>query len=419
MTTSHWRFATSAGLLAVGLMANAGGAVAVADAGSDTTVGADGPVAAANHGSTHATGPVGSIAENVRATIQGAADALNPGHLTRPQLTNGAPSIAVPPMMAASIRAYTPITGVSAPRQNSATPTPNSVTPRPGAATPYYATAQNDVADTVTTLSTALASTTKQVAQATNQVAQATSQVVSPATAALSAGVQSVVAPIPDVLTSIQALLTSTAAAVAPVTQFPSDLASLFGITTVQPVSGQIGVDSDGPSSAPLPAPLPPARPLAVDQGSASAIADAAAGTSRATATATPTAVSGVTSAIVGASSLNAAARTAPAGAMSEGLQKFFHSYGALVIAASLSALIAAALPGIFAFLIPTAAGVGVGYRQAKAGIALRGPGLARFAGSGPVGIVRTGSMITLRSSALRTARPARPEVASPSHLAA
>jgi hypothetical protein len=103
---------------------------------------------------------------------------------------------------------------------------------------------------------------------------------------------------------------------------------------------------------------------------------------------------------------------------MSEGLQAFFRSYGALVITASLSAMVAAALPGLVALLIPTVAGVGVGYRQAKAGIALRASGMARFAGSGPVGIVRSGSLIALRPSAMRVARPARTDAGS-SRLAA
>jgi hypothetical protein len=221
------------------------------------------------------------------------------------------------------------------------------------------------------------------------------------------------IAPVPDVLTSIQAMLTATADAFVPVTQVPSDLASLFGFPGAQPASGRVGADILWPSTATVPTPAQTARPHTSEHGPISA-SDGAGETARATATS----ISGATSAMVGASSLNARARTAPADAMSEGLQAFFRSYGALVITASLSAMVAAALPGLVALLIPTVAGVGVGYRQAKAGIALRASGIARFAGSGPVGIVRSGSLIALRPSAMRVARPARTD-AGGSRLAA
>jgi hypothetical protein len=120
--------------------------------------------------------------------------------------------------------------------------------------------------------------------------------------------------------------------------------------------------------------------------------------------------LSGRTNAIAHASALNANARVAPTDIVSEELQKFFNSYGALIITASLSALVAAALPGIAAFLLPTLAGMGFGYRQARAGLKVRASGIARFAGSGPVGIVRSGSQISLRSGAQRVPRPARAE---------
>jgi hypothetical protein len=131
----------------------------------------------------------------------------------------------------------------------------------------------------------------------------------------------------------------------------------------------------------------------------------------------------GVTKAISEAASVNASARATPGDSTSEGLQAFFHSYGAFVIVASLSALVAAALPGLLAFLVPTAAGIGLGYRQARAGLAVRASGIARFAGSGPVGIVRSGSFVAIRSTtrrppALRIARSAPADVGN-SRLAA
>jgi hypothetical protein len=55
----------------------------------------------------------------------------------------------------------------------------------------------------------------------------------------------------------------------------------------------------------------------------------------------------------------------------------------------------------------PTAAGIRIGYWQAKSGRALRASGIARFAVAGPVGIVRSGSVVALRPSARRVVRPA------------
>jgi hypothetical protein len=426
VTRSPWRFATSVGLLTAGLMVNFSGAVAVADSSSGSTTGADSAAPA----SPHHTSPLGGVAKKLRATIQGATNALGPGHLPVPQSILGStgskttsPIAAVPHMMAEAIRDHTPITGLSV-RQTPKAPTDDPVTAPPAADS---GTAKDGGTHALTPVTEALTSTT-------NQLTQAAHAVVAPAAGAVTAGVQSLVAPvagvqslvapmadglatgliapIPDVLTSIRAILTSTADAFVPVTQVPSDLASMFGFPDVQPASGRVRADIRGTSTT-LPTPLQAVRPPTGGQGAISASDGAGE-----TATATATSMSGATSAIVGASSLNARARTAPAAAMSDGLQAFFRSYGSLVIAASLSAMVAAALPGLVAFLIPTAAGMGVGYRQAKAGIALRAPGMARFAGSGPIGIVRSGSLVTLRPSAMRGGRRARTDAGS-SHLAA
>jgi hypothetical protein len=93
-----------------------------------------------------------------------------------------------------------------------------------------------------------------------------------------------------------------------------------------------------------------------------------------------------------------------------------------VLVPASLAALAAIAVPGIGALLIVCAAGIRVGYRQAKAGLALRASGIARFAGPGPVGVVRSGSLISLhtRTGRLGRTRPSPavgPEVAAAPRL--
>jgi hypothetical protein len=78
------------------------------------------------------------------------------------------------------------------------------------------------------------------------------------------------------------------------------------------------------------------------------------------------------------------------------------------VLPISLAALAALALPGAGGLTILTAAGVRVGYRQAKAGNSVRTVGIARFArpGAVPLGVVRSGSEVVVRPRALRVVRP-------------
>jgi hypothetical protein len=87
----------------------------------------------------------------------------------------------------------------------------------------------------------------------------------------------------------------------------------------------------------------------------------------------------------------------------------------ALLVSVSLWALITAALPGLGGLAAIGATGVRIGYRQAKAGLALRTTELARFAVGGPIGIVRSDSLIVMRPRAIRDHRPevrdARPEL--------
>ena len=71
-------------------------------------------------------------------------------------------------------------------------------------------------------------------------------------------------------------------------------------------------------------------------------------------------------------------------------------------------ALAAGALPGAGGLVILFATGARLGYRQAKAGFALRAAGIASFARPGAVslGVVRSGSLVVIRPRALRGVRP-------------
>ena len=86
------------------------------------------------------------------------------------------------------------------------------------------------------------------------------------------------------------------------------------------------------------------------------------------------------------------------------------HTVKAVLAPMSLSALAAFALPGVGGLLIICAAGVRFGYRQAKAALAVRTTGISRFARQGPLGVVRSGSLVAAHSRRLRTLRAVSPE---------
>jgi hypothetical protein len=115
----------------------------------------------------------------------------------------------------------------------------------------------------------------------------------------------------------------------------------------------------------------------------------------------------GATTQLGRASSLSATARLASNGAFSMGVQSLLgHPYGELLLPVSLWALAAVALPGAGGLVVLTAAGVRVGYRQAKAGFVVQAAGIGCFARPGPLGVVRSGSLVVVRPRALRVARP-------------
>ena len=221
-----------------------------------------------------------------------------------------------------------------------------------------------------------------------------------------------------DVTALIQDMLTSVAGVVVPLTQLQSDLYSfLVGIAGMDPVVAAVtvtwiqsnlgGVSGVGLSAAVHAWVVSQWRPVLPFAG-------------------IPGWPWGIAASIFGATT-----QVAPNGAIPMGKQSFFRhadselllpgSLSALpgaaglavltaagVLPISLAALAALALPGAGGLVILTGAGVRVGYRQAKAGFAVRTAGIARFArpGAVPLGVVRSGSLVVVRPRALRVVRP-------------
>jgi hypothetical protein len=208
--------------------------------------------------------------------------------------------------------------------------------------------------------------------------------------------------PVTDVITAVQTMLTLVTNAVVPLLQVPSDLASLLGVPamdTAPTVGG--GAARAIRANAPVPT-------AGASQRLGVAPIFLAGGVPLPDSIAGPTVLGDIaTTAFSHELPVSGIASPAQSVIDKTGMGAFLeHTVGALLVPASLSALAAVALPGVGGLLIICAAGARLGYRQAKALMEVRSTGIARFAGSGPLGVVRTGSLIALRPRASRVVRP-------------
>jgi hypothetical protein len=228
--------------------------------------------------------------------------------------------------------------------------------------------------------------------------------------------------PVTDVITAVQNILISVNDAVIPLVQMPADLYSLLVVAGMQtaPVStvgNSLGTGLIIPApaaTAPPPAPVPPPVPPA----------SAVAGMPSHSEVTAPAALSrNATAGLRAKLSLSGTAPIAAESALpSSALSILEHTVKAVLAPVSLSALAAFALPGVGGLLIICAAGMRFGYRQAKAALAVRTTGISRFARQGPLGVVRSGSLVAVpsrRPRTLRVVRPKQSEAAPPLEQAA
>jgi hypothetical protein len=206
--------------------------------------------------------------------------------------------------------------------------------------------------------------------------------------------------PVTDVITTVQELLTAVNNAVVPLAQIPSDLYSMFAasmltvpmVTATKTVGGGVNPVASAPLWGARATQEPQAAPIVLAGGMAlpSDIVP-------------PTTFGDIE--LAGLSNELPAPGTAPPAqdvVAQSGIGSFLeHTVGALFVPASLSALAAVAVPGIGGLLLICALGMRIGYRQAKALFEVRRAGIAAFAGPGPLGVVRSGSLISLRPRAL------------------
>jgi hypothetical protein len=217
----------------------------------------------------------------------------------------------------------------------------------------------------------------------------------------LFASIPALVASSIDFIVAVQDLFTSVAAEVVPLAHLPYDLLSMLGVPSAQPVaSGSAHAGALSLASAAT-VPVPPIplmasqlllpRPVAAAHGGGS-VGNAA----------LVTALSGRTTTQVGQDPLRSETPAAAAKKtnLNDARARIAHAFGKVLRSASLWEIAAVALPGLGGLLVFTATGVRVGHRQAKAGFALDTRGIARFARSGPIGVVRSGSLVAIRRAA-------------------
>jgi len=212
--------------------------------------------------------------------------------------------------------------------------------------------------------------------------------------------------PVADVITLVQEMLTAVGDVVVALAQVPSDFYSLFGVVAANPTVMYAGGDGTAGMPAAARSALPPPMPPVPAQVPPVSGIEGLPGFGNITA---PAVLGGI--AATGLSQDLSLSGTAPM--VTEGvgptsaLSFLEHTVRAVLAPASLTALAAIALPGIGGLLIICAAGMRVGYRQAKAVLAVRSSGIAHFIRQGPLGVVRSGSLVALRPRALRVVRPA------------
>ena len=387
------------------LIGSAGAAIAAADPGASNSApkvqGVDVPSQSANSASSSTATAANNLQTTVRQTVLGLT--LTLGSLGKPgQQSAGAKDSTTGPQSADTVSdkngsGVTPATTTPLEsKSNDSAPVTNAAATDPVAPV-------SKVVEPVTNAAATdpVAPVSKVVEPITNAVATVASTVESVPAVVMSLPTSAT--PVADVITTVQDVLTSVANAIVPLAQLPSDLAALLGVTAINTavITTGAGLSGAGPvagADAPviaapwlqaLPIPGIWGVPLAGNVAAPAALGgNAAAGLSQEVST------SGV-------------APLAPAGVIpSDVLSSLEHTVGALLVPASLSALAAVALPGVGGLLIICAAGMRVGYRQAKAGWAVQITGIARLAGPGPLGVVRSGSLIALRPRALHVVRP-------------
>lgn len=417
--STHLRIAAGVCVLSTSFMI-AGAGVAAADPDASGATGSTTPSA----GSTQ--GPIGSFADNVRkavenslqSTVQGVTGTLD--SITKP----GQLQSSIPKSPKTTFGGSPTVYGTSGPSTTSGTTSEDTTAPTgesPAAPATDTAPAQQPATPVVQPAApvvTAPSTTTDPVQAVVTPVSKAFNSVATTVLAVpgVVASLPTSATPVSDFLASIQNVLTSVGSAGSSLSTVPSDLASLIVPTSVV-TTPSIGASTGLPHTSRVTTATDTPVWSALPELPALTSADALPGVAIPAAPPVAPSTIATTGSISGAANATSALASPSVSGKNDVLSQVEHAIGAFVATVSLTALAAVALPGILGLLTTCAAGIRVGYRQAKAGAALPQTAIARFVGSGPIGVVRSSSQVAMRSRPSRVASSPAREFARPRAL--
>jgi hypothetical protein len=388
INTTRLRFAAGVCVLSTGLLiGSAGGAIAWADtdagsepsASSTSSQGVEGAAA----GVTTATEPTKPVARPLQATLQNLTTMLRSLRKLATQQPvdrkSGQTESAVP-----SAEANTEALGAATTDVSSAAPETTAV-----ASDETAVGTDSDTVPPVTNPLAPVATVVEPVAKAVATIGAAAMRVPGAILALPTSPT-----PVTDAITTVQELLTTVTNAVVPLAQLPSDLYTMLSVPTITAtttVSGGVNPDGIAPLLGTRASPRDQATPIFLAGGMALP-ADIAP-----LKTLGDIVTTGLSNELPASGIATPAQHVVAQSALGSFLE---HTVRALFVPASLSALAAVALPGVGGLLIICGLGTRLGYRQAKALLEVRRAGIAVFAGPGPLGVVRAGSLIALRPRA-------------------
>jgi hypothetical protein len=380
VTTSPWRIAVGAGLLAAGVMI---GGAPIVHADSDSGASNGSSAAGGGHGTR--SDPSAHASEK-RRTLHDVSAKLGLGqHKSAPSRIGPTDSI-----RSAGAALTRSIVGAARLDRTATMPTSRRQQQSAAGALPSPTIAALPLSSVVRRVTEPLA---KAVASTGGEVVPASiAAAITTVTTVQSLATDAVVTAIPELAAPI--------AAVARLLQLPALFVSQLGTSATQWVGG-VGVATTPRSAGGETV----ARLLQIIE-TGSGTPDAAVPVAVGTPTPPPIAASPIdlTAALGHLPPASTVGPVGPDNAGPDGVSAFLETYGGLV-AASLAALLAAAIPGLAGMFIPTAAGARLGYRQAKARMAMRTLRTARSSAMGPIGIVSSGGLVTLRPKSAHVVR--------------
>ncbi len=402
MTAACVRCAVGAGVLSAALLIG-GAPVAFADPDSDG-------------GSTTSTGQSTDSSPAAGSDSTDGSDAAGPGTATRPKFdlrTSIRNSLREVRGVRGTVKARTAQTGADLAAElvpPRGAESPDAIVAEPGDAgtAPGGSTKPSD-SGSATPVSQPTAPTPKQspkaplsydklpevaatVGNTVAAVLNSTQQSVS-AVPALLLGLPTSTTPVTDVISTLEFVLTSVNSSMSTIAALPGELSALMDVTAAPgPVAGSVPETRTAVplAAADLPALMVPQPLTEAPLWSAPSLTTAEAPTLPAVTAPMSHRTAPLPEAPLGVSGLTAS------GAPESFLDR---AVSTLLVPVSIAALAAVALPGVGGLLIICALGIRIGYRQAKAGWAVHVAGIGRFAGSGPLGVVRSGSMVALHVS--------------------